>query len=60
MRVFWARKNHENDERYRARTVDRLRGLASNDVAGRSAEPDEIRARLERLKTETEHDPAQH
>jgi hypothetical protein len=60
MRAFWARRNDENNERYRARTVDRLRGLASTDVAGRSAEPGEIRARVERLKAETEHDPAQH
>lgn len=58
MRAFWSRKNQEHDERYRARTVDRLRGLASNDVDGRSSEPAEIRARVERLKAKTQPDTA--
>ena len=60
MRAFRSRKNLENDERYRARTVDRLRGLASTEVAGRSSEPAEIRARVERLMVESQPDPAQH
>ena len=60
MRAFWSRKKEENDERYRARTVDRLRGLGSNEVAGRSTEPTAIRARVERLKAESQPDPAQH
>jgi hypothetical protein len=59
MRALWSRKNDENDERYSARTVDRLRGLASTDVRGRSsATPNDIRARVERLKAETEADTA--
>lgn len=60
MRAFWSRKNDENDERYRARTVDRIRGLASTDIDGRSSEPGEIRARVERLKAESQPDSAQH
>ena len=60
MRAYWSRKNDENDERYRARTVDRLRGLASTEVVGRSSESSEIRARVERLKAETQPEPAQH
>ena len=60
MRAFWSRKKDEDHERYRARTVDRLRGLASTEVDGRSSEPAEIRARVERLKAESQPDPAQH
>lgn len=60
MRAFWSRKNDENDERYRARTVDRLRGLASTDVGGRTSEPAQMRARVERLKAETKPDAATH
>ena len=60
MRAFWSAKKEENNERYRARTVDRLRGLGSNEVDGRSSEPAEIRARVERLKAEIQPDPAQH
>ena len=60
MRAYRWRKNDVNDERYRARTVDRLRGLASTEVVGRSSESSEIRARVERLKAETQPEPAQH
>ena len=60
MRAFWSRRNDEHDERYRARTVDRLRGRASTDVDGRSTEPTQIRARVERLKAETKPDSARH
>ena len=61
MRVFWSRRNDEDAERYRARTVDRLRGLATADVVeGGSALPEDIRARIERLKSDREVDATQH
>lgn len=61
MRAFWSRKNDEDAERYRARTVDRLRGLSSTDVVeGGSVSPEDIRARIERLKADTEVDGVQH
>lgn len=61
MRVFWPRRNDEDAERYRARTVDRLRGLATADVAeGGSALTEDIRARIERLKSDMAVDATQH
>ncbi len=54
MRALWSRKHDEDYERYRARTVDRLRGLASTDLDDDATEPDQIRARIERLKAELE------
>lgn len=59
MRALWSRKIDENAERYRARTSDRLRGLASTEIVGRPAEPSGVRARVERLKAETEPDREQ-
>lgn len=58
MRAIWSSKNDEDAERYRARTVDRLRGLASSDIVeGGSVPPEGIQARIERLKAELEPDP---
>jgi len=54
MRALWSRKHDEDYERYRARTVDRLRGLASTDLDDDATEPDQIRARIEHLKAELE------
>jgi len=54
MRALWSRKHDEDHERYQARTVDRLRGLASADLGESATEPDLIRARIERLKAELE------
>jgi len=54
--ALWSRKSDEDYERYRKRTADRLRGLASTDLDGRDAEPDQIRARIERLKAQLEPD----
>ena len=59
MRALWSRKNDEDVERYRARTVDRLRGLTSSDVDDRSPAPSEFRARVERLMAETQPEPQQ-
>ena len=53
MPAWWSRKNDENDERYRARTADRLMGLTSSDVDDRSPAPTEFRARVERLMAES-------
>ena len=60
MRAFWPRRNDENDERYRARTVGRLRGLASTEVVGRPSDSAGIRTRVERLKAESQPGPVQH
>lgn len=57
MRAFWSRKNDEDDERYRQRTVGRIRGLATANPSVGSAEPDHIRARLDRIMREVEHEP---
>lgn len=54
MRALWPRKHNEDHERYQARTVDRLRGLASAELDGNATETDQIRARIERLKAELE------
>lgn len=57
MRTFWSRKNDEDDERYRERTVGRIRGLATANPSAESAEPDHIRARLDRIMREVEREP---
>ena len=54
MRALRSRRHDEDLERYQARTVDRLRGLASADLDESATEPDLIRARIERLKAELE------
>jgi hypothetical protein len=60
MRAFWSRRNDEEAERYRARTVDRLRGLASTeDVDDGSVLPEDLRARIDRLTADTELDATQ-
>lgn len=57
MRAIWSPKADEDAERYRARTVERLRGLASSDIVdGGSVLPEGIQARIERLKAELEPD----
>lgn len=50
MRAFWSRRSEEDEARYRQRTVGRIRGLASPTPNADPAEPDQIRARIERMK----------
>ncbi len=57
MRTFWSKKNDEDAERYRERTVGRLRGLASIEVKEDSSQADQIRARIERMTTEMANEP---
>lgn len=57
MRTFWSRKNDENAERYRERTVGRLRGLTSIEVKEDSSRADQIRARIERMNAEISNEP---
>jgi len=57
MRAFWSRKHDEDDKRYRQRTVGRIRGLAAANPSVEPAEPDQIRARLDRIMREVEREP---
>jgi hypothetical protein len=57
MRAFWSRKNDEDEERYRQRTVGRIRGLATPNPGGDPTEPDQIRARIERITREIDRAP---
>lgn len=57
MRAFWSRKNDEDEERYRQRTVGRIRGLATPNPGGDATEPDQIRARIDRMMHDVERQP---
>jgi hypothetical protein len=57
MRAFWSRKNDEDEERYRQRTVGRIRGLATPSPDADPAETDRIRARIERMTREIDRTP---
>ncbi len=58
MRAFWSRKNDEEAERYRQRTVGRLRGLSVASSSKDPAEPDQIRARIDRMMRDVEREPS--
>ena len=58
MRTLWSKKNDEDAERYRERTVGRLRGLTKVEVKEGSSQADQIRARIERMSAEVANEPA--
>lgn len=57
MRTFWSKKNDEDAERYRERTVGRLRGLTKTEVKEDFSQADQIRTRIERMTTEMASEP---
>ena len=48
---MWSSRSRirEEDERYKERTMDRLRRLGASSNVGQDADPEQVRARLERM-----------
>lgn len=49
--LMWSSRSRirEEDERHKERTTDRLRRLGASSNVGRDADPEQVRARLERM-----------